>query len=132
VRYGEINLTWPLNSFYQKPLCSPYYTNLSLIDNDLAVFGGATLQALAYGVRLLAQCLHDEPTPQQMAEFEGELNGLVREIGRRMRACVATYLAPSRRATVLSRVRFAGRRSRCCCGQQRSFWASLVGTSEGW
>jgi hypothetical protein len=29
--------------------------------------------ALAQGVRLLDQCLHDELTPQKMATFEGEL-----------------------------------------------------------
>ena len=28
--------------------------------------------SLAQGVRLLDQCLHEEPTPQKMAEFEWE------------------------------------------------------------
>jgi hypothetical protein len=32
--------------------------------------------SLAHGVRLLEQCLHDEPTPQKMAPFARELGAL--------------------------------------------------------
>jgi hypothetical protein len=32
--------------------------------------------ALARGVRLIEQLLHDEPTPQKLAAFEGELSTL--------------------------------------------------------
>ena len=44
--------------------------------------------ALAQGVRLLDQFLHDELTPQKMATFEGELSSLWREVGRRIMAWV--------------------------------------------
>ena len=42
--------------------------------------------SLAQGVRLLDQCLHEEPTPQKMAKFERELSTLLREVGRRVMA----------------------------------------------
>ena len=42
--------------------------------------------SLAQGVRLLDQCLHEEPTPQKMATFEWALNALLREVGRRIMA----------------------------------------------
>jgi hypothetical protein len=54
--------------------------------------------SLAHGVRLLAQFLHDEPTPQTMAAFEGEFSALLREVGRRILAGVlkqAVYPEPA-------------------------------------
>ena len=44
--------------------------------------------SLARGAKLIDQCLHQEPTPQQMATFERELSTLLREVGRRMVAWV--------------------------------------------
>jgi len=50
--------------------------------------------ALAHGVRLLDQCLHNEPTPQKMAEFERALSTLWREVGRRILAWLLNHLEP--------------------------------------
>jgi len=38
----------------------------------------------AQGVRLLNQFLHNEPTLQKMATFEGELSTLLHKVGRRI------------------------------------------------
>jgi hypothetical protein len=87
--------------------------------------------ALAHGVRLLEQCLHNEPTPQKMAEFERELSTLLREVGRRMLAWILNHLEPEDAAEAPSRVRFEGRLSRRR-GKQRNAWATLFGPVEVW
>jgi hypothetical protein len=51
--------------------------------------------SLARGAQLIAQCLHHEPTPQQMATFERELSALLREVGRRIVAWVLHPLEPA-------------------------------------
>ena len=65
--------------------------------------------SLAQGVRLLDQCLHDEPTPQKMAAFEWEISALLREVGRRIMAWVLTHLEPEHTAEAPARVQFEGR-----------------------
>jgi hypothetical protein len=65
--------------------------------------------SLAQGVRLLDQCLHEEPTPQKMAQFEGELSALLREVGRRIMAWVLNHLEPEHTAEAPSRLQFEGR-----------------------
>ena len=87
--------------------------------------------SLAHGVRLRDQCLHDEPTPQQMAECEGELRALLREVGRRIMAWVLNHVEPENAGEAPSRVRFEGRLSRRR-GQHRSSWATLFGPVEVW
>jgi hypothetical protein len=63
----------------------------------------------AHGVRLRDQFLHDEPTPQKMAEFEWERSALLREVGRRILAWVLHHVEPENAAEAPSRVRFEGR-----------------------
>jgi|RhiMetdeSRZDD1v2_1073273.scaffolds.fasta_scaffold131491_3 hypothetical protein len=50
--------------------------------------------SLAHAVRLLDQFLHNEPTPQKMAEFERELSTLLREVCRRILAWLLNHLEP--------------------------------------
>ena len=50
--------------------------------------------ALARGVRLIDQLLHDEPTPQKMAAFEGKLSTLLREVGRRVMGWMLNHMEP--------------------------------------
>ena len=87
--------------------------------------------SLAHGVRLLDQFLHDEPTPQKMARFEGELHALLREVGRRIMAWVLNHMEPENDAEAPSRVRFEGRLYRRR-GKHRSSWATLFGPVEVW
>jgi len=87
--------------------------------------------SLAYGVRLLDQFLHDEPTPQKMACFEGELHALLREVGRRIMAWVLNHMEPENDAEAPSRVCFEGRLYRRR-RKQRSSWATLFGPVEVW
>jgi hypothetical protein len=87
--------------------------------------------SLAPGVHLLDQCLHNEPTPQNMAEFERELSTLLREVGRRMLAWSLHHLEPEDAAEAPFRVRFEGRLYRRR-GKQRNAWATLFGPVDVW
>jgi hypothetical protein len=87
--------------------------------------------ALAHGVHLLAQFLHNEPTPQKMADFARELRTLLREVGRRMLAWILNHLEPEDAAEAPSRVRGEGRLSRRR-GTQRNAWATLFGPVDVW
>jgi len=87
--------------------------------------------SLAHGVRLLEQFLHNEPTPQKMAEFERELSTLLREVGRRILAWILNHLEPEDAAEAPSRVRFEGRLYRRR-GKQRNAWATLFGPVDVW
>lgn len=87
--------------------------------------------ALAQGVRLLEQFLHNEPTPQKRAAFERELSTLLREVGRRILAWSLHPLEPENAAEAPSRVRFEGRRYRRR-GKQRHAWATLFGPVAVW
>ena len=57
-----------------------------LLTTTLRPVVGQLSGSLAQGVRLIDQCLHEEPTPQKMATFEWALNALLREVGRRIMA----------------------------------------------
>ena len=87
--------------------------------------------SLAHGVRLLAQFLHNEPTPQKMADFERELRTLLREVGRRILAWILNRLEPEDAAEAPSRVRFEGRLYRRR-GKQRNAWVTLFGPVDVW
>jgi hypothetical protein len=50
--------------------------------------------SLARGVRLIDRFRHDEPRPEQMMAFEGELSHLLREVGRRIMAWTLNRLEP--------------------------------------
>lgn len=64
--------------------------------------------ALARGVRLIDQFLHDEPTPQKMAAFEGELSTLLREVGRRVMGWMLNHMEPDCPDEAPSRLGFQG------------------------
>jgi hypothetical protein len=102
-----------------------------LLTTTLQPLVGQLSGSLAHGVRLLDQFLHDEPTPQKMAEFAWELNGLLREVGRRIMAWVLNHLEPKNDAEAPSRVQFEGRPYRRR-RKHRSSWATLFGTVEVW
>lgn len=87
--------------------------------------------ALAQGVRLLDQGLHEEPTPQKMAQFEGELSALLREVGRRIMAWVLNHVEPEHTAEAPSRLQFEGRVYRRRAQQRRAV-ATLFGTVDVW
>jgi hypothetical protein len=87
--------------------------------------------SLAHGVRLIEQFLHDEPTPQKMAEFEGELSALLREVGRCIMAWVFDRLEPESDDAAPSRLQFEGRLYRRR-GKYRRSLATLFGTVEVW
>src|SRR6266446_476866 len=65
-----------------------------LLSTTLLPLVGQLSGSLAHGVRLIDQCLHQEPTPQQMALFERDLWALLREVGRRGMAWVLNHLEP--------------------------------------
>jgi hypothetical protein len=65
-----------------------------LLSTTLLPLVGQLSGSLAHGVRLIDQCLHQEPTPQQMALFERDLWALLREVGRRVMAWVLNHLEP--------------------------------------
>ena len=87
--------------------------------------------SLAQGVRLIDQCLHDEPTPQKMAKFEWALSALLREVGRRIMAWVLNHLEPENNAEAPSRVQFEGRVYRRRAKHRRAV-ATLFGTVDVW
>jgi hypothetical protein len=87
--------------------------------------------SLAQGVRLIQQCLHEEPTPQKMATFEGELSALLREVGRRLMAWVLNHLEPETAGEAPSRVQWDGRLYRRRAKQRRAI-ATLFGSVDVW
>jgi hypothetical protein len=87
--------------------------------------------ALARGVRLLAQLLHDEPTPQKMAAFEGELSPLLREVGRRVMGWMLNHMEPDCPDEAPSRLGLQGQASRRR-RQHRPTMATLCGSVVVW
>lgn len=87
--------------------------------------------SLAHSVRLIEQCLHNEPTPEKMAEFERELSRLLREVGRRIMAWVLNRLEPESDAAAPSRLQLEGRVYRRRA-KHRSAVATLFGTVDVW
>jgi hypothetical protein len=87
--------------------------------------------SLAQRVRLIDQCLHEEPTPQKMAQFAWELSALLRAVGRRIMAWVLNHLEPENTAEAPSRVQCEGRVSRRRA-KHRSAVATLFGTVDVW
>jgi hypothetical protein len=97
-----------------------------LLTTTLRPLVGQLSGSLAHGVRLLDQFLHNEPTPQKMAEFERKLSTLLREVGRRILAWSLNHLEHENTAEAPSRMRFEGRLYRRR-GKQRNAWATLFG-----
>ena len=64
--------------------------------------------SLARGVRLIDQFLQDDPTPQKMMTFEGELSALLREVGRRIMAWALNRLEPQDDQEAPARVELEG------------------------
>ena len=87
--------------------------------------------SLAQGVRLIDQCLHEEPTPQKMAKFERELSTLLREVGRRIMAWVLHHVEPANTEEAPPRVQCEGRVSRRRAKHRRAV-ATLFGTVAVW
>ena len=102
-----------------------------LLTTTLRPLVGQLSGSLAQGVRLIQQCLHEEPTPQKMATFERELSALLREVGRRIMAWVLNHLEPENPEEAPSRVQFEGRVYRRRA-QHRSAVATLFGTVDVW
>jgi hypothetical protein len=80
-----------------------------LVATTLRPLVGPLSDSLAQGVRLIQQGLREEPTPQKMATFEGELSALWREGGRRRMAWVVHHLETEHTAAAPSRVQWEGR-----------------------
>jgi hypothetical protein len=87
--------------------------------------------SLAQGVRLIEQCLHEELTPQKMAQFEWALRALLREVGRRIMAWVLNHVEPENTEAAPSRVQFEGRLYRRRA-KHRGTVATLFGTVDVW
>lgn len=68
-------------SSYQELICGPYYIDEGPIEITLQSLGRQLSGSLTYDVYLLDQFLHDEPTPQKMAELEWALSEQLREVG---------------------------------------------------
>ena len=83
-----------------------------LLTTTLRPVVGQLSGSLAQGVRLLDQFLHDEPTPEKMATFEGELRTLLREVGRCILAWVLNHVEPNNDAEAPSRLWCEGIRLR--------------------
>jgi hypothetical protein len=87
--------------------------------------------SLAQGVRLIDQCLHEEPTPPKMAKFEKDLWALLREVGRRIMAWVLNHVEPENPEKAPSRVQYEGRVYRRRA-KHRSAVATLFGPVDVW
>jgi hypothetical protein len=87
--------------------------------------------SLAQGVRLIEQCLHEELTPQKMAQFEWALRALLREVGRRIMAWVLNHVEPENTEAAPSRVQFEGRLYRRRA-KHRGTVATLFGIVDVW
>lgn len=87
--------------------------------------------ALAQSARLIARCLHDEPTPTKMVEFERTLQALLREVGRRIMAWVLNHLEPESADGAAARLQFEGRRYRRR-GTYPHAVSTLFGTVDVW
>jgi hypothetical protein len=102
-----------------------------LVATTLRPLVGPLSDSLAQGVRLIQQGLREEPTPQKMATFEGELSALWREGGRRRMAWGVKHLEPEHTAAAPSRVQWEGRLYRRRA-KYRSAIATLVGPVDVW
>ena len=102
-----------------------------LLTTTLRPLVGQLSGSLAHGVQLIDQFLHNEPTPQKMAEFERELSLLIREVGRRIMAWVLNRVEPESNDEAPSRLRFEGRLYRRR-RKHRSAVSTLFGTVEVW
>ena len=87
--------------------------------------------SLAYGVRLVEQFLHHEPSPETMVQFERQLCDLLREVGRRILSWVLNHLEPERDEETPSVIEFDKRRYRRR-GKHRRRLATLFGEVELW
>lgn len=87
--------------------------------------------SLAQSARLIARCLHDEPTPKKMAEFERTLHALLREGGRRIMAWVLNHLEPESDDGAASRLQVEGRLYRRRRQHPRAV-STLCGTVDVW
>ena len=102
-----------------------------LLTTTLRPLVGQLSGALARGVRLIDQFLHDEPTPQKMAAFEGKLSTLLREVGRRVMGWMLHQMEPDGPHEAPSRLGFQGqayRRRR----KHRTTIATLCGPVVVW
>ena len=102
-----------------------------LLTTTLRPLVGQLSGSLAQGVRLLEQCLHEEPTPPKMAKFEWELSALLREVGQRIMAWVLNHLEPENTEAAPSRVYFEDRVYRRRAKHRRAV-ATLFGTVDVW
>jgi hypothetical protein len=100
-----------------------------LLTTTLRPLVGQLSGSLAQGVRLLEQCLHEEPTPPKMAKFEWELRALLREVGRRIMAWVLNHVEPENTEAAPSRVYFEDRVYRRRAKHRRAM-ATLFGTVD--
>lgn len=87
--------------------------------------------SLAHGARLIDRFLHQEPTPQQMATFERELQALLREVGRRIMAWVLPHMEPESATEMPSRLWWKGRAYRRR-RKHRTTLATLFGPVVAW
>lgn len=87
--------------------------------------------SLTQGVRLIDQCLHEELTPQKMAQLEWALSALLREVGRRIMGWVLNHVEPENPEAAPSRVHFEGRLYRRRA-KHRGIVATLFGTVDVW
>ena len=102
-----------------------------LLATTLQPLVGQLSGSLAHGARLIAQCIHQEPTPQKMATFEHELSRLLREVGRRIMAWVLNHMEPECAEEMPSRLGWKGqpyRRRR----QHRTTLATFFGPVVVW
>jgi hypothetical protein len=87
--------------------------------------------SLAHGAKLIDQCLHQTPTPQQMVTFECELRTLLREVGRRIMAWVLNHMEPESAIEMPSRLWWKGRAYRRR-RKHRTTLATLFGPVVVW
>jgi hypothetical protein len=87
--------------------------------------------SLAHGTKLIDQFMHQAPTPQKMATFEGALRTLLREVGRRIMVWVLHHMEPACADEMPARLWWKGqayRRRR----QHRTTLATLFGPVVVW
>ena len=102
-----------------------------LLTTTLRPLVGQLSGTLAQGVRLIEQCLHEEPTPPKMAQFARDLRALLRQVGRRIMAWVLNHVEPANTAEAPSRVQYKGRVYRRRA-KHRSTVATFFGTVDVW
>jgi len=124
-------LNAPHASYQEPPLCSILRRPQSCEQLRSSPWSYHRSGSLVHGAKLMAQCLDQEPTPQQMAPCARERRALFQEVGRRLVAWVLHHVEPECPEEAPPRLWLQGRASRRR-RTHRATMATLVGPVVVW